>query len=88
MKGSDFGRVALTMGVAVALLPGCGGPPPTGAPGVLPTLAIATRAERAGIVDAAGKKEQAKLSVYRRGANIYRTVERRSNNNCRKWCGR
>ena len=54
MKGSDFGRVALTMGVAVALLPGCGGPPPTGAPGVLPqTLAIATHAKR-GEPDARG----------------------------------
>ena len=40
----DFGRVALTMGVAAAMLPGCGGSqPPVGAPGAMPqTRAIAT----------------------------------------------
>jgi hypothetical protein len=46
MKGSDFGRVALIMGAAVAFLPGCGGSPPSGTPGAMPqSLAIARHAE-------------------------------------------
>lgn len=36
MKGLDFGRVALTMGVGMALLAGCGGSPPVGTPGAMP----------------------------------------------------
>lgn len=48
INGLDFGRVALTMGVAVALLAGCGGSQlPIGTPGTTQqSRAIATHAER------------------------------------------
>jgi len=37
MKSLDFGRLTLSMGVAAALLGGCGGSqPPIGAPGAMP----------------------------------------------------
>jgi hypothetical protein len=48
MKGFDFGRFALSMGAAAAMLAACGGSqPPIGAPGAVPqSRAIATHAER------------------------------------------
>jgi len=50
MKSLEFSRFALSMGVAAALLAGCGGSqPPIGAPGaMLQSRAIATHAERGG----------------------------------------
>jgi hypothetical protein len=50
MKGLDFGRLALSMGVGVAMLAGCGGSqPPVSATGAMPqSRAIANRAKRGG----------------------------------------
>jgi len=50
MTSLDSGRFALSVGVAVAMLAGCGGSqPPIGAPGAMPqSRAIATHAERGG----------------------------------------
>ena len=59
MKSLDFVRFALSMGVAAALLAGCGGSqPPIGAPGAMPQSLGDRAARRARqVVDAAGGEE-------------------------------
>jgi len=77
MKGLDFGRVALTMGVAAALLAGCGGSqPPIGAPGATPQgHGVAVRAKHGSssgdlLYITGGRTNQVYVFTYPEGKHV------------------
>jgi hypothetical protein len=72
MKVSEFSRYALCVGIAVAMLAGCGGSqPPIGAPGAMPQSAIATHANRGGSWMLPEAKSEDLLYASSLGAYVY-----------------